>query len=92
VSIGCVQALKAAVHNYSVAVVSFWDQIFGVVIGVIDVSTDGRYGTTEVVQTSSFAKSVQATASTQTARLSDDKLVQSAIKVCKALVFLKFLY
>lgn len=74
------------------AVVSFWEQIFGVVIGVIDLSTDGRYGTTEVVQMSSFAKSVQATASTQTARLSDDKLVQSAIKVCKAFVFLKFLY
>lgn len=79
------------------AVVSFWEQIFGVVIGVIDLSTDGRYGTTEVVQMSSFAKGVQATASTQTAptqtaRLSDDKLVQSAIKVCKALVFLNFLY
>lgn len=66
-------------------------------IGVIDLSTDGRYGTTEVVQmtVSSFAKSIQSTASTQTgptqtARLSDDKLVQSAIKVCKALVFLKF--
>lgn len=90
VSIGCVQALKAAVHNYSVAVVSFWDQIFGVVVGVIDLSTDGCSGATEVAQMtlSSFAKSAQATASAQTARLSDDKLVQCAIKVCMLCCFL----
>jgi len=71
------QALKAAVHNYPIVVPGFWDQIYGAVAEVVDSDWEQAYSTP-----SSPAKGVLSAGYAQPSRICDDKLVQSAIKVC----------
>lgn len=71
------QALKAAVHNYPMVVLSFWDEIYGIVVEVVDTGWERTHASS-----ASPAKGVLSAGYAQPSRICDDKLVQSAIKVC----------
>ena len=72
------QALKAAVHNYPMVVLSFWDLIHGTVAEVLDTGYLEKAHSSPV----SPGKEVLSAEYAQPSRTCDDKLVQSAIKVC----------
>lgn len=64
-------------HNYPMVVLSFWDQIYGAVAEVVDTDWEKAHSAP-----SSPAKGVLSAGYAQPSRTCDDKLVQSAIKVC----------
>lgn len=82
------QALRAAVQNYPDMASSFWDIIFRVVAGAIDVSIESSIGVclNKLDTPLGFVMSVSAPGSGQSSRLSDDKLVHSAVKVWNSLL------
>jgi hypothetical protein len=82
------QALRAAVQNYPDMASSFWDIIFRVVAGAIDVSIESSIGVcSNKLDTSlGFVMSVSAPGSGQSSRLADDKLVHSAVKLLDELL------
>lgn len=74
--LGLLQALKAAAHNYRGVVTTFWHPIFKVVAGVIDTATEDAD-----VTLPGFARGVYSTGYGQNPKVSDEKLVHSALKV-----------
>jgi hypothetical protein len=83
VRVDAFQALRAAVQNYPDMASSFWDIIFRVVAGAIDVSIESSSGVclNKLDSSLGFVMSVSAPGSGQSSRLADDKLVHSAVKV-----------
>jgi hypothetical protein len=77
------QAVRAAVQNYPDMASSFWDIIFRVVAGAIDVSIESSIGVclNKLDTSLGFVMSVSAPVSGQSSRPADDKLVHSAVKV-----------
>ena len=69
-------ALKAAIHNYPMIVLSFWDQICDIVAVVVDTGWEKAHSSP-----TSPAKGVLSAGYAQPSRICDDKLVQSANKV-----------
>ncbi|CAK9199566.1 unnamed protein product [Sphagnum troendelagicum] len=82
------QALRAAVQNYPDMASSFWDIIFRVVAGAIDVSIESSSGVclNKLDTSLGFVMSVSAPGSGQSSRLADDKLVHSAVKLLDELL------
>ncbi|CAK9199437.1 unnamed protein product [Sphagnum troendelagicum] len=82
------QALRAAVQNYPDMASSFWDIIFRVVAGAIDVSIESSSGVclNKLNTSLGFVMSVSAPGSGQSSRLADDKLVHSAVKLLDQLL------
>lgn len=76
--------MKAAAHNYPGLVTPYWDDIFKVLVRIIDSGSENRSVASDDANllSSAFTKTVSPSGLVPSSRLSDDELVQSAIEVC----------
>ena len=76
--------MKAAAHNYPGVLAPYWDDIFKVLVRVIDSGTfEGQSGASDdgYLFSTAYAKNISS-GLVQGSRLSDEELVRSAIEVC----------
>ncbi|KAG0560547.1 hypothetical protein KC19_10G189000 [Ceratodon purpureus] len=88
VQIEAIQALKAAAHNYPGVLAPYWDDIFKVLVRVIDSGTfEGQSGASDdgYLFSTAYAKNISS-GLVQGSRLSDEELVRSAIELLDELL------
>lgn len=88
VQVEAILALKAAAHNYPGLVTPYWDDIFKVLVRIIDSGSENRSVASDDANllSSAFTKTVSPSGLVPSSRLSDDELVQSAIELLDELL------